>query len=165
MPYLIATHLAFSVGPTGPLFNTYANGPNLITSSTTPNWTYKSAGIFTTAGFHLTNPGVDCILTGHSCLFTVSDTVPKSIAITGPVGPVSVELCLNGKGQQNCQLSTVPGNRFAYLAYSGSQDLQLCFVNTQTNVLFGCGDTGASFQSNAESLAVRPVGSQIYVST
>ena len=95
----------------GPLFTvTASTTTNVLTIKTnTPHHVYPNAGIkVNTAGFSLQNAGTECIPDSNGyCLFTVSDTLPKTITINGQtIGDYTVSLCLNGLGALSCQTYT-----------------------------------------------------------
>lgn len=101
--------LCQTVFAAGALFT--VTGNNSITIRTTvPNKIYSSAGIkVNTPGYRLSNlgftiPASSCTQASNGfCLFSVSDTTSKVLAITGPTGVASVTLCLNGDAALSCQ--------------------------------------------------------------
>lgn len=89
----------------GLFFNVSASGLNLTIRTTIPSHTYPAAGIkINTPGYALANASPGCTMSPNGyCLFSVSDTVPASINISGPSGTVKLTLCLDGKGPLSCQ--------------------------------------------------------------
>lgn len=90
----------------GLFFHASSTTKSAVTISTiVQNHFYPSARIkINTPGYTLTSPGIDCTVTSHEyCLFSVSDTVPAIIGVTGPAGRVSLTLCLNGTSPLSCQ--------------------------------------------------------------
>ena len=89
----------------GPLFNVTASGTTLTIRST-PNWFYQFAGLkILTSGYTPSN----CTPSDNGyCLFPVSNTGPRTIPLSGPLGTINLKLCLNGVGGTfNCESYSV----------------------------------------------------------
>ncbi|MGL5743074.1 MAG: DUF1554 domain-containing protein [Legionella sp.] len=66
-------------------------------TTTTPHWTYPTAGIkILSSGYKVV--GKSPAPNGY-VLFSVSDTQPANITLSGPVGTANIRLCLNGTGK------------------------------------------------------------------
>lgn len=89
----------------GLLFNVTSHGSTLSITTTIPSHVYPNAGIkVNTPGYGLTNSGKDCTPDRNGyCLFAVSNTLTKTISISGATGTANITLCLNGKGPVSCQ--------------------------------------------------------------
>ena len=94
-----------SFAATGLFFEVTTSDSNLTIRTTIPNHTYPAAGIrVNTTGYSLAASDSGCTPAGNGlCLFTVSDTAPATIKLSGPEGDVSVTICLNGQGPLSCQ--------------------------------------------------------------
>ncbi|MDA8561513.1 hypothetical protein N9L02_00180 [Gammaproteobacteria bacterium] len=89
----------------GNFFNVISQGSTLTITTTVPNHHYPNAGIkINTPGYILTNSGSECIMSNSGyCLFPINNSTYKTINITGPLGTISIALCLDGIGPSTCQ--------------------------------------------------------------
>ncbi len=154
---ILMNHATFA-DPSGLFFNVTSGGSSLSITTTIPNHTYPYAGIkINTKGYSLTHVGTQCSDAGNGfCLFSVSDTMPVTMGVTGSAGQFSATLCLNGKGPFSCQrfddlMLGMP--RFAYIGnFSESPSVVLCSLNANTGAIQACQDSGGgvppSFGSN-----------------
>lgn len=126
---------------TGLFFNVVSTGSTLTINTLVPKHPqpYQHAGIeILTPGFTLANPG-EC-LTNESpagmCTFSVSNTAPTVISISGPGGVADVKLCLDGTGpypQKTCQHykytsgSSLP-TQYAYVVISGQEAALIGYI-------------------------------------
>lgn len=131
------------------LFSLTGNSSSLTVTSMVPNHTYPQAGIkINSPGYQLSGVGSECTMapTGY-CLFSVSDTAPKSISISGSGKNVSVDLCLNGNGPLSCQgfeISTGDASKGGYFTNNGSTSVYYCTFDPSTNLIDTCIDAGQS---------------------
>lgn len=102
--FIFSIH-SLAIAGTGLLFHVMPAGSGLSISTVVNNHIYPNAGIqITSPGYTL---GAECnpISNGY-CLFSVSDTTPAQITIYKTIlddTPLSIILCLNGKGPISCQ--------------------------------------------------------------
>lgn len=133
---------AFSASP-GPLFSVTTTGSNLQIRTTIPGRTYYNAGIYLdTPGSSLLNPGTDCIMLPNGyCKFTVSDTTPATIDITGPNAPLTINLGLNAYVPIEKMKATING-RFLYITQffnpSWALKVLVCPLSSPTGEIGTC---------------------------
>ncbi|MDP1602252.1 MAG: DUF1554 domain-containing protein [Legionella sp.] len=86
-------------GP-GPLFTTAITASSITITPTARHY-YPSMGI------KITTPGVTvggCVPYSNGyCLFDASNTAPRTLTLTGSVGPLQGIICLNGQAELSCQ--------------------------------------------------------------
>lgn len=170
---LIGTQLSFS-GP-GLLFTLSSIGSTLTIRTVVPNHTYPAAGIkIVTPGYRIgaTENTTPCTAIDNGyCLFRVSDTVPKSITISGPdeTKKISIILCLNGTGELSCQryqatvgTNIVVNTHFAYVTNRGDNTVSKCSINANSGLLSDCVTTGSGF-SNPEAIKFNSAGTLAYI--
>lgn len=95
---LIAQDIRGIPGP-GPHFTVSVPpaSTTLKITTTTPHWTYPTAGIkIVTQGYSIVGKTPN---RNGFVLFSVSNTAPVNLTLSGPIGPVSIRLCLNGIGK------------------------------------------------------------------
>lgn len=114
----------------GTFFNVSAFVDTLTLTTLTPDWTYPKAGIqILTPGYKVSQ------MTPTSAgfyLFSVSDTVPAKITLTGAPGAVDIKLCLNASGSGvSCEVKTVTltPQRYAYTASGYNNVVYKCRGN------------------------------------
>ena len=169
---------------TGLFFNVVSTGATLTINTLVPKHPqpYQHAGIeILTPGFTLANPG-EC-LTNESpagmCTFSVSNTAPTVISITGPTGVADVKLCLDGTGpypQKTCQHykytsdSSLP-IQHAYVVTSSQNNLNQGYVSVCPILNSGAslgpcvpflGDPGVSFVS-PQGITFNNLGTRAYI--
>lgn len=157
----------FSLAATGAFFNItsssgVSNSININVNTTVPNHTYPNAGIkITSSGFNVTS-GCTPNSNGY-CLFSVSDSAPKTLTIVGPSSKkLDITLCLNGKGPLTCQEYTI-GELFAYVINSGLDSVTVCNVNANTGQFSNCQDAGGSGFNNLTYGALNLSGTRAYL--
>lgn len=115
----------------GPLFKVSAYVNTLTINSTILNWTYPTAGIkILTPGYTVSN--MSPTSQGFH-LFSVSDTVPAALTLSGPSGKVNIKLCLKGTGTgSSCETMTVTltKQKYAYIASGFTGILYQCRVKS-----------------------------------
>ena len=151
-----------------PLFIVSASGLNVSIQSTVPNHTYPNAGIkVNTSGYSLANPGTDCALASNGyCLFPVSSSTSRTIALSGATGDVSITVCLNGLGPLSCQSYTVSvtgssAYRFAYITSPTNNLVKKCVIGT-AGALSSCTSVGTGFNT-PEGIVLNSGGTRAYV--
>jgi len=126
-------------------------GSSLISIKTTvPNQSYPNAGIeINSSSYSLAAVGTECIHSNDTgyCVFSVSDTQPKDISISGTGDTLNLTLCLNGTGKtsscQNYSVSMVITKpRFAYFNNQGSAAVYVCALSQSTGLITSCQDAG-----------------------
>lgn len=150
------------------LFSVSSNGATLIIATTVPNHTYPTAGIkITSAGYSLTNPGSDCTPAANGyCLFSVSNTSPHNIAISGASGSVNYTLCLNGTSALSCQnmrTTISSGPSIAYVVNSNSTTPVYRCPLDDAGMLTSCSVTGNGF-NGAYGIALNTARNMAYIS-
>lgn len=94
---------------TGLFFDVTNSGPQVTITTRVPNHPdpYPRASIqVMSTEYRLSDPLTECTSydsTTGVCIFTASNTVPKSFTISGPAGTAPLKLCLNGVGTLTCQ--------------------------------------------------------------
>lgn len=155
---------------TGLFFNLSTSGSLMNLRTTIPHHFYPNAGIkFNTPGYKLTScragaPGY--------CLFSVSDTQPASLLVSGPRGTASATLCLQGKeGPLSCQIYQAAFStgtpRFAFIGNNATQvpsnNFHQCGIDPTTGNFTTC--TDVPFGDFPLDFAFNSAGTFAYVST
>jgi len=148
--FIIMSQSAFAGGL---FFNVTNNGNSLSIKTTIPNHVYPKAGIkINTVGFSLA-VGSECTPANNGyCIFSVSDTTPARISVTGNGSAYSATICLNGTGVLSCQqfnnLNYQP-SRFVYVGnYGESPSVSLCFLDESTGLIQSCQDSCGGIPNN-----------------
>jgi Protein of unknown function (DUF1554) len=95
--------ITLAIAAPGPLFTVTAAG-NTMTVTPTASHYYPDMGIKLSSGHTVGS------CTPHSngfCRFAASNTNPKVLTLTGPLGNLSGIICLNGPGKYSCQKFTL----------------------------------------------------------
>ena len=135
---------------------THEGSINVEISTNTPSRTYQKAGIEIPKEYSFMNNSCSD-QQGQTCVFSVSDTSPIQLTISGPSGVINNTLCLNQKYQLNCESSrivyltnsVVSGGEVNGLIYSGVNNSKwdvyssTDFINHQFKAIF-CSNEGKS---------------------
>jgi len=102
---LFFIHTCFAADEPGLLFKVTGSSTSVTISTVMPNHTYPTAGIkIKSSGYQLSGVGSECTMAKTEyCLFSVSDTAPKTFSISGSGNALEITLCLNGNGPLSCQ--------------------------------------------------------------
>lgn len=147
---------------TGAFFNVASSGTSVTITTTVPNHTYPNAGIKIDSSGYSLSGGCASYNNGY-CLFSVSNTSPKTLTISGPsTKKLDITLCLNGKGPLTCQNYSVREN-FAYIVSQNNNIIFLCSVNSNTGMLSNCINSGASNLSTPVDIVLNPLGTFAYI--
>ncbi|NBX84197.1 MAG: exo-alpha-sialidase, partial [Gammaproteobacteria bacterium] len=136
---------------------------NVEISTNTPSRTYQKAGIKIPNEYSFMNNSCSD-QQGQTCVYSVSDTSPIQLTISGPSGVINNTLCLNQKYQLNCESSrivyltnsvvsgtnsVVSGTEVNGVIYSGVNNSKwdvyssTDFINNQFKAIF-CSNEGTS---------------------
>lgn len=153
----------WSFAATGAFFSLTSSGSSITIRTTVPNHTYPNAGIkVNSTGYTLNTSGCTPNSNGY-CLFSVSNTSPKTLTISGPTTKkLDIILCLNGKGPLTCQEYTI-GENFAYVVNAGSDSVSLCGVNSSTGQFSNCQSAGATGLVDPFHIALNATGTFAYI--
>lgn len=120
------------------MFKITTNGIAINVSTVADNHIYPWVGIkINTPGYSLKHAGSECTPNGNGyCLFSADDRHPAPITITGPIGTINIELCLNGRGPLSCQNYTVSRTApsFAYITNGGNDTVSICPLNVDGSI-------------------------------
>ena len=157
-------------------FSPTLNNGQLNITTLIPNHVYPNAGIkINTPGYSLKYIGTECRASSNGyCIFSVSDTTPAFLTVTGPSGNMSITLCLNGLGSLSCQrydnFPIPPSPQFAYIVDSIDSKVSICTLTNGSTSLNHCHDTGLnsveypSF-SYPQGVTLNHAGTHAYVTT
>lgn len=152
------------------VFNVSSASLTLSISTTIPNHVYPSAGIkINTPGYGLSSAGSECTMANNGyCLFSVSNTHPKTIHLSGHSGSVNMTLCLNGQGPNSCQQYTTQisaGYSKAYIANYNNNLITKCSIDSTGNLL-SCENAGGNNDYNfggPAGITLNSAGTTAYV--
>lgn len=157
-----------SFAATGAFFNVTSSGQIVTISTTVPNHIYPNAGIkVNSSGHNLVSAGCTPYGNGY-CLFSVSNTSPKTLTISGSAGkPLNMTLCLNGKGPLTCQEYSIVEN-FAYVGNEAGSptSISLCMVSN-TGAFSNCQPTPTdgtqALLDGPQVIALNPAATFAYI--